>query len=380
MNNINDLFNERDMIIESIGYFNPLILEENNVVLREGVVGGLVEKIQSLWKMIKGWITKLIDFVSSKFKRNRNTTTSGDSDSNKVNNEIKEVIKDINKQTEEITNERNEIKKQIEKNIDDTQKFAKKIQSDLDINKKKELREEISRTKINISSLREEIRYLPQSIERQQNKIDDLQERYNGYVNKIYKMPDLIDAKMAISTIIHDCTKAMQTNKPSEYFNNKKINSYFLKSDKMIQISANDFLQNETYKSYLSDIGEECIDQLKSYQQKLDSKYTELKNAAQRISESDTQGSKELLNKASEINKLTQRVLKEAVAKLDKYVQRISDDYSRINSLVFKSDVNLAKAHQKLDSLKHDLIDFNKMMAENIQTVKSLESQLNELE
>ena len=69
MKNINELFNERDMIIESMGYFNPLILEENNVVLTEGVVGGLVEKIQALWKMIKGWITKLIDFVSSKFRR-----------------------------------------------------------------------------------------------------------------------------------------------------------------------------------------------------------------------------------------------------------------------------------------------------------------------
>ena len=125
MNNINDLFNERDMIIESMGYFNPLILEENNVVLTEGIVGGLVEKIQALWKMIKGWITKLIDFISSKFKRNRNTTTTS-GDSNKVNNEIKEVINDINKQTEEITNERNEIKKEIEKNINDTQKFAKK--------------------------------------------------------------------------------------------------------------------------------------------------------------------------------------------------------------------------------------------------------------
>ena len=113
------------MIIESMGYFNPLILEENNVVLTEGIVGGLVEKIQALWKMIKGWITKLIDFISSKFKRNRNTTTTS-GDSNKVNNEIKEVINDINKQTEEITNERNEIKKEIEKNINDTQKFAKK--------------------------------------------------------------------------------------------------------------------------------------------------------------------------------------------------------------------------------------------------------------
>lgn len=42
MNNINDLFNERDMIIESIGYFNPLILEEHDVILTEGIAGGLV--------------------------------------------------------------------------------------------------------------------------------------------------------------------------------------------------------------------------------------------------------------------------------------------------------------------------------------------------
>ena len=90
-----------------------MILEENNVVLTEGIVGGLVEKIQALWKMIKGWITKLIDFVSSKFKRKNNTSNN----SNKVNNEIKEVINDINKQTEEIVNERNDIKQKIEKKM-----------------------------------------------------------------------------------------------------------------------------------------------------------------------------------------------------------------------------------------------------------------------
>ena len=48
MNNINDLFNERDMIIESMGCFNPLILEENNVILTEGIIGGLVEKNSSI--------------------------------------------------------------------------------------------------------------------------------------------------------------------------------------------------------------------------------------------------------------------------------------------------------------------------------------------
>ena len=375
MNNINDLFNERDMIIESMGYFNPLILEENNVILTEGFVGGLVEKIQSLWKMIKGWITKLIDFVSSKFKRNNVSD-----DSNKNNDEVKEIIHSINKQTEEFENERKEIRKQIEKNIDETEKLVKKIQSDKDDRKKEELRKEIKHTKINIASIREEIKMLSKSVEEQQKKIDNLKKVYDYNANKIHDMPDLIDAKMAINMIINDCTKAMETNKPSEYFNNKKINSYFFKSNNMIKISANEFLQSEVYKSYSSDIGKECVDRLRIYQQKLDSKYRELKNEAQRISESDTQGSQELLNKASEINKLTQRVLKEAVANLDKYVQKISDQYSRIDSFVFNSGVDVAKAQIKLNSLKQDLIDFNTMMDDDIRTLKNLESELNKLE
>ena len=376
MHNINDLFNERDMIIESMGYFNPLILEEHDVILTEGIVGGLVEKIQALWKMIKGWITKLIDFVSSKFKRKNNTSNN----SNKVNNEIKEVINDINKQTEEIVNERNDIKQKIQKNVDETHKLVEKIQNDLDDDKAEELRKEIDYAKKNISAIRKEIKFLPNTIKEQQEKIDDFEERYNKSVNKIYEMPDLIDAKMAISMIIHDCTKAMQTNKPSEYFNNKKIKNYFLKSNNKIKIPANEFLDNEIYKSYLSDAGDEYVDQLKTYQQKLDSTYKELENIAQRISESDTQRSKELLNKASEINKLTQRVLKEAIVTLDKYVQEISKYFFKIDYYIFNNDVNLRNARLKLDSLRQDLIDFNKMMAENIQTVKSLESQLNELE
>ena len=375
MNNINELFNERDMIIESMGYFNPLILEENNVILTEGIVGGLVEKIQALWKMIKGWITKLIDFVSSKFKRKNNISNN----SNKVNNEIKEVIDDIDKQTEEIVNERNDIKQKIEKNVDETHQLIEKIQNDLDGDKAEELRKEIDYAKKNITSIRKEIKFLPNAIKEQQKKIDDFEERYNKSVNKIYEMPDLIDAKMAISMIIHDCTKAMQTNKPSEYFNNKKIKNYFLKSNNKIKIPANEFLENEIYKSYLSDAGDEYVDQLKTYQQKLDSTYKELENIAQRISESDTQRSKELLNKASEINKLTQRVLKEAIVILDKYVQEISKYFFKIDYYIFNNDVNLRNARLKLDSLRQDLIDFNTMMGENIRTLKSLESQLNDM-
>ena len=375
MNNINDLFNERDCIIESMGYFNPLILEENNIVLTEGIVGGLVEKIQALWKMIKGWITKLIDFVSSKFRRKNNISNN----SNKHNNEIKEIIDDINKQTEEIENERNDIKEKIEKNIDETHKLVEKIQSDLDGDKEEELRKEIDYAKKNISAIRKEIKFLPNLIKDQQKQIDDFQKRYDESVNKIYEMPDLIDAKMAISVIIYDCTKAMEMDKPFEYFNNKKINDYFLKSNNKIKIPANEFLQNEIYKSYTSDAGKEYVDQLKTYQQKLDSTYKELENIAQRISESDTQRSKELLNRATQINKLTQKVLKEAIVILDKYVEEISRYSSRIDWYLFNNDVNVTNAQLKLESLKHDLIDYNNMIGENVLTIKKLESQLNKL-
>lgn len=267
----------------------------------------------------------------------------------------------------------------MKKNVDETHQLIEKIQNDLDGDKAEELRKEIDYAKKNISAIRKEIKFLPNAIKEQQKKIDDFEERYNKSVNKIYEMPDLIDAKMAISMIIHDCTKAMQTNKPSEYFNNKKIKNYFLKSNNKIKIPANEFLENEIYKSYLSDAGDEYVDQLKTYQQKLDSTYKELENIAQRISESDTQRSKELLNKASEINKLTQRVLKEAIVILDKYVQEISKYFFKIDYYIFNNDVNLRNARLKLDSLRQDLIDFNTMMGENIRTLKSLESQLNDM-
>ena len=72
--------------------------------------------------------------------------------------------------------------------------------------------------------------------------------------------------------------------------------------------------------------------------------------------------------------------MKEAIVTLDKYVHEISKYSSEIDYLIFNNEVNVMHAQQKLDSLRQDLIDFNKMMGENIQTVKSLESQLNELE
>jgi len=79
MANIKDIFNEKDIIIESMSYFNPLILEEHNVVVTEGVVGGIVEKLKALYEMIKGWLSKLISFVADKFSGKGRKKSSSDS-------------------------------------------------------------------------------------------------------------------------------------------------------------------------------------------------------------------------------------------------------------------------------------------------------------
>ena len=113
MQNINELFDNRDMIIESIGYFNPLILEENAVALSEGFIGGIVEKIKALGRIIQGWIQKLINWVAGKFSRggsggggstsSSSTTTASKAASNKKAdtqmNELKEISDKIDDMT-----------------------------------------------------------------------------------------------------------------------------------------------------------------------------------------------------------------------------------------------------------------------------------------
>lgn len=147
MNNINELFNERDCIIESMSYFNPLILEEHNTILTEGIIGGLVEKIQALWKMIKGWIKKLIDFIASKFSRGKKqggkVNVSDNPQAKEQSSEGGNTIAEIQKTNQELEKEKEEVQKvnaEISKKAEEVSRKVKEIsQKEKEISKKSEV-------------------------------------------------------------------------------------------------------------------------------------------------------------------------------------------------------------------------------------------------
>ena len=147
MHDINDLFNERDMIIESIGYFNPLILEEHDVILTEGIVGGLVEKIQALWKMIKGWIKKLIDFIASKFSRGKKqggkVNVTDNPQTKEKSSDEGNPIAEIQKTNQELEKEKEEVQKvnaEISKKAEEVSRKVKEISNkEKEISKKPEV-------------------------------------------------------------------------------------------------------------------------------------------------------------------------------------------------------------------------------------------------
>lgn len=147
MNNIKDLFNERDCIIESMSYFNPLILEEHNTILTEGIVGGLVEKIQALWKMIKGWIKKLIDFIASKFSRGKKqggkVNVTDNPQAKEKSSDEGNPIAEIQKTNQELEKEKEEVQKvnaEISKKAEEVSRKVKEISSkEKEISKKPEV-------------------------------------------------------------------------------------------------------------------------------------------------------------------------------------------------------------------------------------------------
>ena len=139
MQNINELFDNRDMIIESMGYFNPLILEDNAVVLSEGFIGGIVEKIKALGRLIQGWIQKLINWVAGKFSRggsgggstsSSSTTTASKAASNKKADAQMNELKEISDKIDDMTKTKDDIQtknKEIDKKIDNLEDEVKKI-------------------------------------------------------------------------------------------------------------------------------------------------------------------------------------------------------------------------------------------------------------
>ena len=335
MNNINDLFNERDMIIESMGYFNPLILEENNVILTEGVVGGLVEKIQALWKMIKGWITKLIDFVSSKIGKGKPTTDNA-YDGEHITNDRKESASKFgltNKFFEAVDeknisrlrimmknslmvdhsfkqfNEMSKYVKNIEGMYDEHDDKACPFEEDKSKWDKKYMDKQMTRVVNNFSKKRiEHIKKVITYV--YENEKKNVNESTNVTTSQIIELPKLKDAKKALNDIKKECEKALKEKEPVKIIpkDPKTIRKYFETGGK-VKLSRDKILKDSSYMSYLN--SKDCTDQLKSYQKSLDNEYKSLKQEAKNIK--DERKSKELLVKARGINVMTQKFLGTAI-------------------------------------------------------------------
>ena len=333
MNNINDLFNERDMIIESMGYFNPLILEENNVVLTEGIVGGLVEKIQALWKMIKGWITKLIDFISNKFGKGKPTTTNNNKSQKSEEKDRKESAskfnltdaffkavdnKDIRKLRIMMKdsllvdlsfkqfNEMSKYVKNIEGMYDEHDDKQCPFEEDKSKWDKKYINKQLTRVYDNFSKKRiEHIKKVITYVYGNEKK--NVNESTNVTTSQIIELPKLKDAKKALNDIKKECEKALKEKDPIKIIpkDPKTIRKYFETGGK-VKLSRDKILKDSTYMSYLN--SKDCTDQLKSYQKSLDNEYKSLQQAAK-----DERKSKELLAKARGINVMTQKFLGTAI-------------------------------------------------------------------
>ena len=341
MNSINDLFNERDMIIESMGYFNPLILEENNVILTEGIVGGLVEKLKALYEMIKGWITKLIDFVSSKFRKEKPTTTGND----KPHEYKGEHISDDRKESASKFNLTNAFfeavdKKNIRrlrimmkdsllvdlsfKQFNEMSKYVKNIEGMYDEHDDKKCPFEEDKSKWDKNYMDKQMTQLfignfsKKRIEHIKKVIDyiykdekkNVNESTNMNASQMIELPKLKDAKKALNDIKKECEKALKEKDPSKIIpkDPKTIRKYFETGGK-VKLSRDKILKDSTYMSYLN--SKDCTDQLKSYQKSLDIEYKSLQQEAKNIK--DEQKSKELLVKARGINVMTQKFLGTAI-------------------------------------------------------------------
>ena len=424
MNNIKDLFNERDCIIESMSYFNPLILEEHNIILTEGIVGGLVEKIQALWKMIKGWIKKLIDFIASKFSRGKkqggkvNVTDNPQAkekssdegnpiakiqktnqelekekeEVQKVNAEISKKAEEVSRKVKEISNKEKEISKkpevsnkvkeisnkakEISKRVELTHK-AKEEPKKVEVPKKTEeqqkkerlkeiekekelLRNNIEEYKKIIERTKKRMSTLPKRIKEQENRIAQLQNNEIGYDVKHLKVPDLKNAKNAINDIINDCKKAIMTDDPYKSFSGKPIKMYFLKSNKELDMLLRDFLQNKDFGSYNYVAGQDCIDQLRKYEKSVDATYNNLQQRAAHVSDANKNEATKIMTKAKGVNQITQQVLKAAVTILSGYVDRIGSLRSRY-SVSSRNNTSILKTEKtKLADMKEDYMDLYK--------------------
>ena len=368
MQNINELFDNRDMIIESMGYFNPLILEENAVVLSEGFIGGIVEKIKALGRIIQGWIQKLINWVAGKFSRgggggggstsSSSTTTASKASSNKKAdtqmNEIKEIsdkIDDMTKTKDVIQTKNKEIDKKIDKLEDEVKKMTdaavEKATKSEYMQKRDKLLAEIGECKEEVKKWSNKLTELPKKVEEQKKKLNDLRRKSIDQSLAKVKIPDLRHAKYAINDAITDCRKAIASYDPYGQFKGKSIQKYFLNSGNDKEMTAEDFLKDDVYKSYSHEAGKECIDQLRKYQKKVEDIYKKMENDAKNADETEA---KKILDKAKSVNAVSQKVIKTTLDWLNSYVTKITNLRSSL-------DVDNRNIKSAIDSAENKLMD-----------------------
>ena len=369
MQNIEDIFRERQCIIESMGFFNPLILEENNVVVTEGILGGIVEKLKALFAMIKGWIDKLIDFIASKFGRgggggsstSSSSTTVPKSSSNKKTDSQKKELKEISNKIDDMNKTKVVIQtknKEIDKKIDSLEDRVKKITDEvIEKANNSEYRQKRDKILAEIGECEEEVRKwsnklteLPKKVEEQKKKIEDLRRKSVDQSLFKVKVPDLRHAKYAINDAITDCRKAIASYDPYGQFKGKSIQKYFLNSSNDKEMTSEDFLKDEVYKSYSHSAGKECIDQLRNYQKKVEETYKKMENDAKNADETEA---KKILDKAKSVNNVSQKVIKTTLDWLNSYVTKITN----LRSSLSVDDRNIESAIKDAESKLFDLTD-----------------------
>lgn len=364
MRNINELFDNRDMIIESMGYFNPLIVGEyNNVVVTEGIIGGIVEKIKALGKMIKGWLQKLIDWVAGKFGRNNSYSTPVSSKPVKKSKSVQElekieedIDKDLNEvgelsqKNEEIANKVEEIENKVtELNV---VLYNEPTEEDIININKKEIEAEIRRAE---EEIRRSIRILsdiPKKIRKNEKELVKLRRRIINYNTAKIKIPDLKKADDVVYQIISDCDAAIKSDTPCNTFalNKKSGKEYFVNSDTDKVITVKDFMESEVYKSYNEVLGSKTIDELRKYMGRVDATYKQLEIEAKNTT--DETESTRLLNKANDINKLSQRFLKLLIDYLTLYSERIGNLRIQFSTDISNAQSRLNSVESKLKDLK----------------------------
>jgi len=365
MYNIDDILDNRDNIIESMSYFNPLIIEEHNAIVTEGIIGNIAETIRKLFEMIRGWIGKLIDFVASKFsRRKKNKKSSSDDKSTKTkknnnqsddngNNGLSDAFYDA-VEKENVKKLRIMLKDALLtdlsfKTYDNMTRIAHRIKGLYDEDNKEgyDRNEEhwdksymdkvlsmlikdgyfskrrIAHAKLVIKHVysKDKSSFTKELAKREKKQQDALKNHPNskkmdeilkddGPVKslKMFKLPTLKDAKKAISDIKRECETALKQKDPGSYASKDEqaIRKFFVIGSEK-EISHSKLIKDSVYLSYTDEGGKICVDQLRAYKKALENEYTHLHNAA--VKETNQEKAQALVKKAKGINMMTQKTM-----------------------------------------------------------------------